>query len=81
MKDIFTKLINSFVKPNHPKIKAVDVYVLGAMETKMYVVRIRSYYDLQKEERKSINKDVRQVFDSMSLPKTSDFMISYSKLG
>jgi len=80
MKKVFINLIEKFVIPNHPKIKSYDVYTLGADEYQMFVVRIKSYYDLNKDEKMRIRDDVFTVFSSLGLPKTSDFMVTYVKL-
>ena len=83
MKETLLKLLNSYVKPKNPKIKKFDVYVLtddlwsGRI---MCVVQVRSYHNLEKEERANIDRDITRIITALNLPEGSDYLISYSKL-
>lgn len=79
MKDIFIKLLNTFVKEDNPKIDSFKVYSLGAVGTFMYVIQIRSYYEMTKEEKLKIQSDITSIFRIMGFDSNSDFMIQYVK--
>ena len=79
MKETFIKLLNTFVKEDNPNIDSFKVWSLGAVNTYMYIVQVRSYYEMTKEERLKIQSDVTRIFKLMGFDSNSDFMIQYVK--
>lgn len=79
MKETFIKLLNTFVKEDNPSIDSFKVWSLGAVNTYMYIVQVRSYYEMTKEERLKIQTDVTRIFKLMGFDSNSDFMIQYVK--
>lgn len=81
MKETFVRLLNSYVKPDHPKVLGFNVSMIGAGDKVMYVVIAKTRgYDFDREERNELRNDVYKVFSSMNFPEGSDFMISYKSV-
>jgi cytochrome bd-type quinol oxidase subunit 1 len=79
MKEVFKKLLDSFVKENNPKIDSIHLYNVGSLTAIMYVVQVRSYYTLEKDDRENIRKDVDTVFNSIGFSPASEYMITYRR--
>ena len=79
MKETFIKLLDNFVKEDNPGINSLKVWSLGSVNTYMYIVQVRSYYEMTKEERLKIQTDITRIFKLMGFDSNSDFMIQYVK--
>lgn len=80
MKELLIKLLDSYVKESNPKVDSFHVYVLGTSGPSMYVIQVRSWYDLTKEEKDSIRGSVSRAFNFLGLPKDIDFMVTYARM-
>ena len=77
MKEVFRKLLETYVKDNNPKIDSIHLYNVGSLNAIMYVVQVRSYYTLEKDDKQNIRKDVDTVFKSVGFSPASEYMIIY----